>query len=223
MKKTIFIVSLVVLVCIGLVFARNIFFKTSVEDKIKSLIGLPVKADCVEAGYFIRIKGLKVSNPEGFSSAPIMDISSIKLDKNLGLMQVWVKELHIEKSPTGRINTQYLRPATTGLPDLKIKSLKLHVAKVSYYDQTTGKKKEYEVVINKQYDNITDPSVVPAVIIAETVKDNPNPPIEGDIIPPDPPVDDIIDDGTIIPPEPPGDGDGDQPSDDPESDYTGRC
>ncbi|MEW6008840.1 MAG: hypothetical protein AB1629_04315 [Candidatus Omnitrophota bacterium] len=200
MKKLLFIVGVLVFVSVALILVSKFLLKGSLEEKISKITGLPTKIDSFETGYFIKIKGLKIKNPQGFSNDTMIDIASLNIDKNLGEMEVRVKNLLVEKSPTGRLNIDYLSPDREQWEDFQLKKLKMHIDKVSYRDEAKKQSKEYDVDIHRQYGNLSNPGSVIDIIVSEGVGDT-NLPKDEDITPPGdtdvPPGEDI----------PPGDGD----------------
>ncbi len=206
MKKLLFVLGALVFAVVALIVVSRFMVKGSMEEKISKLIGLPTKIDSLETGYFIKIKGLKIKNPEGFSNDTMIDISSVNIDKNLGEMEVRVKKLLVEKSPTGRLNLDYLSPSEENLGDIKIKKLKVHLDKVSYKDPE-GKIKDYQADLHKEYENLPNPGSAIDIIVSEGPESTDLPEDEG-INPPDP--DEDLPPGEDIPPDGGDDnGDGD--------------
>lgn len=224
-KKALFIIGAIVGVVIIATFAISVSMKASLEQKISRITGLPSKINSAKSGYLLKIEGLKVNNPEGFANDTMLDICSVTIDKNLGEMEVKVREILVEKSPTGRVNIDYLKPDYTLLQDLKINKLKMHIDKVRYKG-ADGKETVYDVKIDKEYKNLPNPGSVADIIVSVGVGDTTLPQDEN-INPPNPPdpVDDIIDDGQDIPEttQPPGDGDEDQPDQPSKPGWTGGC
>lgn len=207
-KKLIIIACFFVLLVGVMIVAGRLSIKANIIKDVSKVFGLPAEAGSVETGYLLTLKDLKIKNPEGFADDTMLDISEMTIDKNLGLIEVHVKKLLVEKSPTGRVNIDYLKPDPNALGDLKVKKFKMHLDKVVFKDEKLNKESTYDVNINKQYSNLPNAGSTSTIIVSEGIGDT-NLPGDENINPPgdQPP-------GTEIPPgdQPPGDQPpGDQP------------
>ena len=203
-KKLIFAVSLFILVVAVLIVVGRLSIKGSITRNVSKVFGLPAEIGSFESGYLLKLKDLKIKNPQGFKDDTMLDISDMTIDKNLGLLEINVRELLVEKSPTGRVNVDYLKPDTSAFGDLKVKKFNMHLKKVTFKDDKAGKVSAYDVDINKQYSNLPNPGSATTIIVSEGIGNTDLPGDEGI----NPPGEDLPP-GTDIPPEinPPGDGD----------------
>lgn len=202
-KKLIFIGSLFISVVAVLIVVGRLSIKGTITKNVSKIFGLPAEIGGFESGYLLKLKDIKIKNPKGFKDDTMLDISNMTIDKNLGLMEIHVKELLVERSPTGRVNIDYLSPDASAFGDLKVKKFNMHLDKVTFKDSKTGKTTTCDVNINKQYSNLPNPGTAATIIVSQGVGDTPLPKDEG-INPPNPPAD--VPPGTDIPPQPPDNG-----------------
>ena len=212
-KKLIFIVSFFIVVVAALIVFGRLSIKGAITRDVSKVFGLPAEIGSFESGYLLKLKDLKIKNPQGFKDGTMLDISDMTIDKNLGFLEIHVKELLVEKSPTGRVNIDYLKPDTSAFGDMKVKKFNMHLDKVTFKDDKTGKITTSDVSINKQYSNLPNPGSATTIIVSEGVGGT-NLPEDEDINPPgdQPPGTDIppVDQPPVDQPpvdQPPGDGD----------------
>ncbi|MCP4650544.1 MAG: AsmA family protein [PVC group bacterium] len=147
----------------------------------------------------IGIKGLKLFNPPQFTEQIMIDLPEIHvdydlqafLDKKVHLEEIRLnlKEFTVIKDKNGVLNLDALKPVQTAekkeepkgkktagekgvAPEIQIDVLQLKVGKVIYKDYSQGKTpsvKEYEVNIDKRYENITDPQEFCKIIVREAL------------------------------------------------------
>ena len=147
----------------------------------------------------IGINELQLYNPSGFEDKLMMDLPEIYVDYNLGAImggkahleevRLNLKEFIVVKNEAGELNLDSLRvvketegeEATkedekkekTEMPDIQIDLLELKIDKVIYKDYSKGtppKEKVFNVKIDEQYENITDPQSFVRLIIFKALK-----------------------------------------------------
>ena len=147
----------------------------------------------------IGINELQLYNPSGFEDKLMVDLPEIYVDYNLGAImggkthleevRLNLKEFIVVKNKAGELNLDSLRVVkeTEGeettkegekkekaeMPDIQIDLLELKIEKVIYKDYSKGtspKVKEYNVNIDEQYENITNPQSFVRLIIFKALK-----------------------------------------------------
>jgi len=145
------------------------------------------------------INELQLYNPAGFEDKLMVDLPEIYVDYNLGAImggkvhleevRLNLKEFIVVKNEAGELNLDSLRvvketegeEATkedekqekTEMPDIQIDLLKMKIDKVIYKDYSKGtppKEKVFNVKIDEQYENITDPQSFIRLIIFKALK-----------------------------------------------------
>ena len=145
------------------------------------------------------INELQLYNPAGFEDKLMVDLPEIYVDYNLGAImggkvhleevRLNLKEFIVVKNEAGELNLDSLRvvketegeEATkedekqekTEMPDIQIDLLKMKIDKVIYKDYSKGtppKEKVFNVKIDEQYENITDPQSFVRLIIFKALK-----------------------------------------------------
>jgi len=146
------------------------------------------------------INELQLYNPQGFEDKLMVDLPEIYVDYNLGAImggkvhleevRLNLKEFTVVKNEAGELNLDSLRVVKeaeevekpeksdtgnekTEMPDIQIDLLKLKIDKVIYKDYTKGtppKEKVFNVKIDEQYEDITDPQSFVRLIIFKALK-----------------------------------------------------
>ncbi|MDP3979951.1 MAG: AsmA family protein [Chlamydiota bacterium] len=147
------------------------------------------------------IQGLVLHNPPDFQDEIMMDLPEIYIDYDLGALlkgkvhleetRLNLKEFVVIKARDGKLNLDALKisgkeesekPAQTKkaeegkATDFQIDLLELKIGKVIYKDYSSGtepKIKEYDVNINEQFHNVTDPkALMNTIVIKALMKTN---------------------------------------------------
>ena len=147
----------------------------------------------------IGINEMQLYNPSGFKDKLMMDLPEIYVDYNLGSImggkahleevRLNLKEFIVVKNEAGELNLDSLRVVKetegeeaekgegekekTEMPDIQIDLLALKIDRVIYKDYSKGtspKVKEFNVNIDEQYENITDPQSFVRLIIVKALK-----------------------------------------------------
>ncbi len=148
----------------------------------------------------IGINELQLHNPQGFEDKLMVDLPEIYVDYNLGAImggkahleevRLNLKEFTVVKNEAGELNLDSLRVVKeageveeseksdtgkekTEMPDIQIDLLELKIDKVIYKDYSKGtspKEKVFNVKIDEQYENITNPQSFIRLIIFKALK-----------------------------------------------------
>jgi len=197
MKKIIIIVLTVIIALFLIGIAKDQVIKAVITVAATQISGAPVHINGFSLGLTnqsVRISGLKIYNPPGFSKGILVDIPKIKVVCDLGgLLQKKIhlsnvdfelKEMILEKNKKGELNVDALKVAQKqegkpGQPQaqqqmpLQIDELKLKMGRVvskgygAAGEQTIS---VYDINLDKSYKNITSAQQLAALIISEPMK-----------------------------------------------------
>ena len=148
----------------------------------------------------IGINELQLHNPQEFEDKLMVDLPEIYVDYNLGAImggkvhleevRLHLKEFIVVKNEAGELNLDSLRVVKeaedvedpkksdtekekTEMPDIQVDLLELKIDKVIYKDYSKGsspKVKEYNVKIDEQYEDISDPKSFMRLIVIKALK-----------------------------------------------------
>ena len=148
----------------------------------------------------IGINELQLHNPQEFEDKLMVDLPEIYVDYNLGAImggkvhleevRLHLKEFIVVKNEAGELNLDSLRVVKeaedvenpkksdtekekTEMPDIQVDLLELKIDKVIYKDYSKGsspKVKEYNVNIDEQYEDISDPKSFMHLIVIKALK-----------------------------------------------------
>ncbi|MFA5389423.1 MAG: hypothetical protein WC312_06725 [Candidatus Omnitrophota bacterium] len=190
--KTLIVIIIVIFV-LGIV--KDQVVKAAVTIVATKITGAPVHIDGFSLGILtrsVKIKGLKMYNPEGFSKGILVDLPKINVSYDLGSLlrkkihlanvDINLKELGIEKNKDGKLNVDELKVAKDGekqkgeaseqMP-MQIDVLKLKIGRIVLKDYSAGGEptvKVYDLNTDKGYKNITSGQQLAALILAESMK-----------------------------------------------------
>lgn len=184
MKKILLIFVILVLVIAGLTLAKNIIARAAIINGVKAMTGLELEIGKVNVGVlntFLDLGGLKVLNSSAFSDKVLADFPQIYANYSLGdffkgkahfkELKIDLKELTVVRNREGAVNVNSLKalmPKGGGKPpQVQIDKLDLRVGKVFYKDYSSGtpQTREFNVGINEQIDNVTDPNALVRLIL----------------------------------------------------------
>ncbi len=146
----------------------------------------------------IDIKDLKLFNPPDFTDKVMADVPLIYIDYDLGAffknkvhleeMKLDLKEFVVVKNEKGELNLDSLKVVKEEkgekvskekapeekkeAPKIQIDDLSLKIGKVIYKDYSKGgspQVKEFNVNIDEQYQNITDPNALVSLIVVKAL------------------------------------------------------
>ena len=182
-----------------LVIARNVIVKNAVSAGVKAVTGLQLDIKRMNIGFIktlIGIEGLKLYNPAGYKDPVMVDIPEVYVDYNLGAflkkkvhlkeVRLNLKEFVVVKNEKGELNLDSLKAVQSAkekkepspkkekgaIPEFKIDLLRLKIGKVVYKDYSKGDKpkvSEYNINIDEEFKNITDPQALGQLIVAKAV------------------------------------------------------
>ncbi|MFA5261316.1 MAG: AsmA family protein [Candidatus Omnitrophota bacterium] len=168
MKKFLkFVALILILLVIGVVWAKNIVIKTGIEQGVKLVTGLPMKIADMDISFtksYVHVQGMQLYNPEGFPEKLMVDIPEVyvSLDipalmkKRIHVKEVrfYLKEFVLVKNSANEMNLDKLKalqqkagektpqeaapPEKKGMPEIQIDVLQLKVDKVVYKDYSKG-------------------------------------------------------------------------------------
>lgn len=195
-KRTLVIIGVLILL-LGSGIAKDLILKSAVTVVINQITGAPVHIDWLSVGVFqpaVRISGLKLYNPAGFSKAPLIDIPTIEvryslaalLKRNIHLSyaEINLKEMLLEKNRQGTLNVDSLKLTKKSAPGeskatqaprmpFHIETLKLYIGTVVHKDYSVGATpavQMYSIHLHKLYRQITSPEQLAALILSEPLK-----------------------------------------------------
>jgi len=200
MKKKVLAGIILVLVAIFLLgITKDIIIKSVITIVASKVTGAPVHIDSFSMGIFnqtVKISGLKIYNPQGFSRGILINVATANVTYDLGALlkkkihlakvEFDLKEMDLEKNKGGKLNVDSLKVAKredggkgkeTGKPakqlPLSIDMFRLDMGKLIYKDFSLGKEPSvqvYDINIHKVYKNITSAQQLAALIMSEPMK-----------------------------------------------------
>lgn len=183
----------------GLVAGRDTIAKMALVGGMKRLAALDVEVKGIHVGLGttdLGVEELKLHNPSGYPDPIMMDMPEFYVDYvlmdilkgNIHLKEIRLdlKEFVVVKNQKGELNLNSFKSvqeskkeektAQTQAPSsethLQIDVLKLKIGKVIFKDYSKGGEpvvKAYDVNIDNEYKNITDPSALSKLIISEAL------------------------------------------------------
>lgn len=195
MKKKLVILAVIILALLVVGVIKDQIIKGVVTVAASRITGAPVKIDGFSLGVItqsVRISGLKIYNPEGFSKSILIDLSKINVKYDLGALlkkklhlinaEIEIKEMGLERNKEGKMNVDGLKIAKQGekkdgkpaeqMP-MQIDIFKLGIGKIVLRDYSSGKEpilNAYEINIHKTYKDITSAQQLAALIMTEPMK-----------------------------------------------------
>ena len=199
MKKKLFIVIGILVALFTLSVLKDILVKTSVEKGVELVTGLPLRIQGFRLGLInqaVGIRDLKLFNPKGYKDKLMLDMPEAYVDYNLGsivkgkvhleAIRIDVKEFTVVKNEKGELNLNSLKVVKAAkegkkpgagrkgkTPAIQIDNLKLKVGKVVYKDYSKGAEpsvKEFNVNIDEEYKNISNPYAVVSLVVVKALR-----------------------------------------------------
>ncbi|MDD5044576.1 MAG: AsmA family protein, partial [Candidatus Omnitrophica bacterium] len=195
MKKILFILAIVIGVAVVLCVAKDLMLKTTISAVATQVTGAKIDIRGFSLGIFnqsVRITGLKMHNPKGFTRGILVDLpkimvrydlaSLLKGKTHLKYVDVELKELILEKNKDGKLNVDSLKvaeskeakPKEKKKVSMQIDELKLKIGRVIYKDYSAEPApavEVYEVNSSKTYKNITSVEQLAALILVGPLQD----------------------------------------------------
>lgn len=198
MKKILLLIFLVVVVgAAGLIAGRNTLAKMALVGGMKSLADTNVEVKGIHVGLSstdLGVEELKLHNPAGYPDSIMMDMPEFYVDYDLmdilkgnihlKEIRIHLKEFVVVKNQKGELNLNSFKSvqekdekpvekqASSSKTNLQIDVLKLKIGKVIFKDYSKGgdpSVKEFDVNIDKQYQNITDTGSLSKLILSEAL------------------------------------------------------
>lgn len=197
MKKIIVILAVVIIGLFLLGIVRDQIIKTTISTVATQITGAKVTINDFSLSIFrqsVRIRGLKLYNPKGFSDGVIIDLPKVsvgydlpallfKRKLHLTLLDVDLKELGLEKNKEGKLNVDSLKIAqqdkvsedkkpSKQMP-MQMDLVNLQMGRVVSRDYSVGKEplvQVYDINLKKSYKDITSPQQLAALILTEPMK-----------------------------------------------------
>ena len=195
MKKLILGVVVGILAVFLILFlGKNIIAKIAVERGVKKVTGLTMKTGSFNIGIaktFVGIKDLKLFNPAGYKDRIMFSMPEIFVDYDLSAMmkrkihleeaRMNLKEFTVIRNEKGQLNINALKPVEKEkkakkpgekTPEMRIDRLKLKIGKVvykDYYKKETPSIREFNINLDEEYQNITDPNSLVRLIVVQAL------------------------------------------------------
>lgn len=194
MKKWMVLVISIVVALLILGIAKDLVIKTVVEYGARMVTGLSVRMSTLRVGIIntlVDIKSLRVLNPSGFKDENMLEMPEIYVAYDLPAIfsgKVHLKEARINmqeftvvKNENGQLNLDSLKVVKAQksgskgegkAPEIQIDELRLKIGKVLYKDYSRGgepRVREFDVNIDEEYKNITNPYTLVSLIVVKAL------------------------------------------------------
>ncbi|MCF7916832.1 MAG: hypothetical protein K9L61_03555 [Candidatus Omnitrophica bacterium] len=198
MKKLIVILIILVVLIFGLFLAKNAIAKFAIAKGVKATTGLGVGIESIDVGVFkpvVDAQGLTVYNPSDFEARQFVEMPLLYLNYDLGSflrggvhlrkLKINLKKIVVVKNREGKLNLEALEKiAKKGKgkeakkeeekkkQEFKIDFLALKIGEVIYKDYSKGGSTQierFEVNLDQNYKNITDPRSLASLIMVKAL------------------------------------------------------
>jgi hypothetical protein len=202
MKKWMVIAACVLVGLFILGVLKDAVIKVGVETGVQVVTGLKMKIGSFGVGLMntlVDIKNLRIMNPAGFKDKNMLNMSEIYVDYDLPAIfggkvhlteaRINMQEFMVVKNEKGELNLNSLKMVQaqkTGgkpqeksagkLPDIQIDKLTLKIGKVIYKDYSKGGEPsvtEFNINLNEEYKNITNPYTLASLIVVKAMMSTP--------------------------------------------------
>lgn len=203
MKKFLFTVLIILIIAVvGILFMRNAIATYLLEKGFKDLIGLKLTTNNINLGILetdIKVDGLTVYNPSGYTEKILAELPQIYIDYSLQdiikmflhfpQLSINISQINVEKDSSGNLNVDYIAKApafqsedkkqkTTAQQDKEKKMeflvdrMTLEIGTIRYLDNSKNPplKKKISFNYSKTFKNITDSRVIVDSIVGAVVK-----------------------------------------------------
>ncbi len=194
MKRILTIILVVVVALFVIGIAKDLLIKSVITVVASNVTGAPVHINGFSLGILnqtVKISGLKIYNPQGFSKSMLIDIAKANVTYDLGAIlrqkihlvkvELALREMLLEKNKEGKLNVDSLKVAkqegAKGKPakqmPLAIDMLRLDIGRLISRDYSAGKEPSvqvYDINIHRVYKNITSAQQLVALILSEPLK-----------------------------------------------------
>ncbi|MFH1622048.1 MAG: AsmA family protein [Candidatus Omnitrophota bacterium] len=199
MKKLGIVIVIILLVFLGIFLTRNFIAQNILSSGVKAFTGLSLKIGSIDVGIsktHLSVQNLQLFNPPAFSDKVMLDMPEIYIDYDLGAflqkkvhleqIRLNMNELMVVKNKDGKLNldslkvvqskkkpTEEQKKEKAQLPQIQIDKLRLTVGKVVYKDYSVSSSepsvKEFNVNLDEQFENITDPYALTSLIVVKAL------------------------------------------------------
>lgn len=198
MKKWGVILAVVLAVLLVLSVAKDIIIKVAVEQGARIVTGLNLNIGSLRVGLIntlVDIRNLKILNPSGFKDRDMLNMPQVYVAYDLPAIMggkihlkdavIDLKEFIVVKNEKGQLNLDSLKvvqarkpggkkedKAAGKAPDIQIDRLRLKIGKAVFKDYTGGaapKVMEFNVNIDEEYRNITNPYTLVSLIVVKAL------------------------------------------------------
>lgn len=199
MKKLGMVLFVLIVILVVAFLARNIIVQNILSAGVKAFTGLELKMGSIDLGIpqtHISVQSLKLFNPPTFSDKVMLDMPEIYIDYDLGAflqkkvhleeIRINMKEFFVVRNKDGKLNLDSLKvvqakkkPAEeqtkekAQLPQIQIDKLRLTVGKVVFKDYSVSGSepsvKEFNINLDEQLENITDPYTLSSIILVKVL------------------------------------------------------
>lgn len=193
MKKAVPFFLILIVFFFALSLAKNGIAQMALAGGVRAITGLKLNIQGMDVGLLqtsIRIRGLEILNPHGFSDRVMADLPEVYVNYDLRSflkgrvhleeVRLHLKELTVVKNEKGELNLHSLKTVREKkeaedvsaekekASQIQIDRLQLQVGKVIYKDYSgsgSPRINEFQVNIHEQYENISNPYVLATLIV----------------------------------------------------------
>lgn len=197
MKKWVIVIVGVLVVLLVLGLAKDLIIKIAVEKGVQIVTGLRLQMGGFRVGLIntlVDIRNLRILNPTGFKDKNMLDMPEIYVAYDLPAIfggkvhlkdtRINMEEFTVVKNEKGQLNLDSLKvvqaqkagakPEEKGgkAPEIQIDRLRLKIGKVFYKDYSRGGEpsvREFNVNIDEEYRNITNPYSLVSLIVVKAL------------------------------------------------------
>ncbi len=197
MKKIILTIAAIFFIALAVIsVGKDLIIRVSAENIVKSATGLRLEIQDLKTslvGSFLRIKGLRVFNPDKFQDRSMLNMPEIYVHYDLPAIiggkihlsevRIDLEEFQVVKNKDGSLNLDSLKAiqnqkkeASTGEKTkpapIQIDVLQLKIGKVIYKDYSSGGSpsvNEFNVNLNEKFTNVTDLNSLTSLIVVKAL------------------------------------------------------
>ncbi len=199
MKKIFRLVIIIIAILLVIGFAKDLIIRTAVSAVAEQITGTKVHIGGLSLGIFrqsVRINNFIIYNPSGFPQGVLVELPKIYVDYDLlsllkgrlhlPLVDIYLKEMGLEKNKEGRMNVDSLKIVERQEPKpgakheaakplvMQIDLLNLQLGRIVSKDYSVGAEptiKVYDINLKKSYRNITSAQQLVGLILTEPMKE----------------------------------------------------
>ena len=202
MKKLGIVLIIILVVIVALVLCKNTIARKATTAGIQAGTGLEADIGSMNVGLVDTLVGIdrfRLMNPPGFHDEVMIDMPEIYVNYDMGALlkkkvhleevRLNLKELLVVKNENGEINLNALKTTQkeeekepgekkkeAEMLEIQIDVLDLKIGKVVFKAYTGGEApvvREFNINVERRFENISDPRTIPNLIIVEALKNTP--------------------------------------------------